>query len=134
MTVDGGLRPGVNATLERVVEDRHCTVRGDQAILSTPNLVMLLEEASMAALEPYLMPGQSSVGVRVEVRHLAATPKGMRVRARATVREIDRRRVTFDVVIDDEVERVGEASHDRFLIDLDRFTERLKQKKVPRPA
>jgi predicted thioesterase len=70
----------------------------------------------------------------VDVRHLAPTPKGMRVRATATVREVDRRRVTFDVVIDDEVERIGEASHDRFVIDVDRFTERLRQKKVPRPA
>jgi predicted thioesterase len=52
----------------------------------------------------------------------------MRVRATATVREIDRRRVTFEVVIDDEVERVGEATHDRFIIDGERYTERLKQK------
>jgi predicted thioesterase len=52
----------------------------------------------------------------------------MRVRATATVREIDRRRVTFDVVIEDEVEKVGEATHDRFIIDGERYTERLKQK------
>jgi predicted thioesterase len=52
----------------------------------------------------------------------------MRVRATATVREVDRRRVTFDVVIEDEVEKVGEATHDRFVIDADRYTDRLKQK------
>jgi len=89
---------------------------------------MLLEEAAVEAMRPYLTPGQDSVGARVEVRHLAATPKGMKVRATATVKTVDRRRVTFEVVIDDEVERIGEASHDRFVIDIDRFIERLKQK------
>jgi predicted thioesterase len=122
------LGPGASGSLEWVVEDRHCTVRGDHAVFSTPSLVMLLEGASIEALRPYLQPGQASVGTRVDVRHLASTPKGMRVRATATVREVDRRRVTFDVVVDDEVERIGEASHDRFIIDINRFTERLEQK------
>jgi len=123
-----GLQPGLTGTLERVVEDGHCTVRGEHAVFSTPSMVSLLEEAADATMRPYLAPGQDSVGLRVDVRHLAATPKGMRVRATATVREIDRRRVTFDVIIEDEVEKVGEATHDRFIIDGDRYTERLKQK------
>ena len=123
-----GLTVGLSGTLERLVEDQHCTVRGDYAVFSTPSMVSLLEEAADETMRPYLGPGQDSVGVRVDVRHLAATPKGMKVRATATVREIDRRRVTFDVVIEDEVEKVGEATHDRFIIDGDRYTERLKQK------
>jgi predicted thioesterase len=122
------LIPGVTGILERVVEDEHCTVRGEYAVFSTPAMVSLLEEAADETMRPYLAPGQDSVGVRVDVRHLAATPKGMRVRATATVREVDRRRVTFDVVIEDEVEKVGEATHDRFVIDADRYTDRLKQK------
>lgn len=122
------LHVGATGTLEWVVEEQHCIHRGEYAILSTPNLVMFLEEAAIEALRPYLAPGQSSVGMQVDVRHLASTPRGMRVRAVATVREIDRRRVTFAVVIDDEVERIGEATHDRFIIDLDRFVERLGQK------
>ena len=123
-----GLTVGLSGTLERLVDDQHCTVRGDYAVFSTPSMVSLLEEAADETMRPYLGPGQDSVGVRVDVRHLAATPKGMKVRATATVREIDRRRVTFDVVIEDEVEKVGEATHDRFIIDGDRYTERLKQK------
>ncbi len=123
-----GLKPGLTGTLELVVEEQHCTVRGELAVFSTPSMVSLLEEAADATLRPYLASGQDSVGLGVEVRHLAATPKGMRVRATATVREIDRRRVTFDVVIEDQVERVGEATHDRFIIDADRYAERLKQK------
>jgi predicted thioesterase len=123
-----GLAVGLTGILERVVEEQHCTVRGDFFVFSTPSMVSLLEEAADETMRPYLGAGQDSVGVRVDVRHLAATPKGMRVRATATVREIDRRRVTFDVVIEDEVEKVGEATHDRFIIDGERYTERLKQK------
>lgn len=123
-----GLVVGLTGTLELTVQDVHCTVRGDFAVFSTPAMVSLLEEAADEAMRPYLGPGQDSVGVRVDVRHLAATPRGMRVRATATVRVIDRRRVTFDVVIEDEVEKVGEATHDRFIIDGDRYTDRLKQK------
>jgi predicted thioesterase len=123
-----GLTVGLTGTLERLVEDQHCTVRGEYAVFSTPSMVSLLEEAADETMRPYLGPGQDSVGVRVDVRHLAATPKGMKVRATATVKEIDRRRVTFDVIIEDEVEKVGEATHDRFIIDGDRYTERLKQK------
>jgi predicted thioesterase len=123
-----GLTVGLTGSLERLVEDQHCTVRGEYAVFSTPSMVSLLEEAADETMRPYLGPGQDSVGVRVDVRHLAATPKGMKVRATATVKEIDRRRVTFDVIIEDEVEKVGEATHDRFIIDGDRYTERLKQK------
>jgi predicted thioesterase len=122
------LGPGASAVLEWVVEEKHCTQRGDQLIFSTPNLVLLLEEAAIKALEPYLEAGQGSVGARVDVAHLAPTPVGMRVRATASVREIDRRRVTFEVVVEDEVERIGEASHDRFVIDIDRFEQRLAAK------
>lgn len=125
------LHVGATGNLEWVVEDRHCTQRGAYAIFSTPNMVMLLEETAMEALRPFLGPDQSSVGIRVDVRHLASTPRGMRVRATATVRAIDRRRVTFDVVIDDEVERIGEATHERFIIDLDTFMARLAQKMGP---
>jgi predicted thioesterase len=120
--------PGATGELSRIVEESDCVHRGAYAVLSTPSLVRLLEEAAIEALRPYLAPGQDSVGSRVEVRHLAPTPRGMRVTAVATVTEVDRRRVTFSVAIDDERERIGEAAHDRFIIDLAKFEERLAAK------
>lgn len=126
--MDKALRAGVSETVEWVVEDRHCTMRAGQPVLATPSMVWLLEDTAARALQPYLKENQATVGSRVEVRHLAPTPKGMRVRATATVREIDGRRVTFEVVIEDEVERVGEAFHERVIVDLDRFTERVRKK------
>lgn len=122
------LRAGVSATLEWVVEDRHCTMRAGEPVLATPSMVWLLEDAAARVLQSYLEANQATVGSRVEVRHLAPTPKGMRVRATATVGEVDGRRVTFEVLIEDEIERVGEAFHERVIIDLDRFTERVRKK------
>jgi predicted thioesterase len=82
----------------------------------------------MKVLEPHLGPEHGSVGTRVDVRHLAPTPNGMRVRATAEVVEVDRRRVVFKVSITDEVEPIGEATHERFIVDLNRFEERLRAK------
>ena len=127
------LKIGASGELEWLVAAEHCTRRGEEDIFSTPNLVRLLEEASIEALAPYLTAEQGSVGSRVEVKHLAATPRGMTVRARAEVTEIDRRRVVFQVLIDDEVERIGEAIHERFIVDLERFEARVKAKRQAVP-
>jgi predicted thioesterase len=122
------LAPGAKGSAAHLVEDRHCTQRGDYRIFSTPNMVQLLENAAIDALKPYLGEGQVSVGTWIEVQHLAPTPKGMTVRAEAVVREIDRARVTFDVEIFDDIEKIGAAVHDRFILDLDRYLPRLEKK------
>jgi predicted thioesterase len=79
-------------------------------------------------VKPHLKPGQGQVGVSVTVRHMAATPMGKKVRAEAELTGIDRRRLSFKVKVYDEVEQVGESEHDRFVIDLDKYMERLKKK------
>ncbi|MEV0821235.1 thioesterase family protein [Nonomuraea rubra] len=120
------LTPGVSATLTWVVAERHCTRRGEHDIFSTPNLVHLIEDAAIEALAPYLGEGQGSVGSKVEIAHVAPTLKGGKVTATATVTEVDRRRVAFSVVAEDENGRVGEGTHERFVIDLDRFAAKLR--------
>jgi predicted thioesterase len=124
------LRPGARGEVGWTVEAQHCTRRGEYDIFSTPAMVMLLETAAMEAMAPFLGEGQGSVGSSVAVRHLAPTLKGMRIRAVATVREVDRRRVAFDVEVWDDVEKVGEADHERFVVDLDRYERRLDQKRA----
>jgi predicted thioesterase len=89
---------------------------------------MLLEMAAIEALNPRLPEGFVSVGTRVEVRHLAPTPLGMRVWADARVEAVDGSKVTFSVKIFDQAEQVGEATHDRHVLDLDRYTRRLAKK------
>ena len=100
----------------------------DVHVLATPRLVGLLEEAAIRAVEPGLPTGTGTVGTRLDVRHLAATPVGMRVRARATVREVEGRRLAYEVEAHDEVEKVAEGSHERFQIDQRRFLARVAQK------
>jgi len=101
---------------------------GRVPVLGTPALVALMEQAAVTALEDHLEAGQTSVGVRIDVRHLAATPVGMRVRARAELMAVEGRRLTFRVEAWDEVELVGQADHERVLVDQARFVQRVEGK------
>ncbi len=96
--------------------------------LSTPSLVAFCEECARLIVDPMLEPGQKTVGTRIELRHLAATPPGMRVTVRAEIVEVNGRRLRFRVEAYDEVERIGEAEHERFIIDEGRFNRRLLEK------
>jgi fluoroacetyl-CoA thioesterase len=97
-------------------------------VLATPRLVALLEQAAIRAVEPHLPPGGGTVGTRIDVRHLAATPVGMRATIRATLREVDGRRLVFDIEGHDEAERIVEGTHERFQIDQARFLARIATK------
>jgi fluoroacetyl-CoA thioesterase len=97
-------------------------------VLATPRLVALLEQAAIRAVEPHLSPGGGTVGTRIDVRHLAATPVGMRAVIRATLREVDGRRLVFDIEGYDEAERIVEGAHERFQIDQARFLARIAAK------
>jgi predicted thioesterase len=97
-------------------------------VLATPRLVGLLEEAAIAAVQARLPAGAGTVGTRIDVKHLAATPVGMRVRARAVVREVDGRRYVYDVEAHDDVEKIAEGTHERFQIAQARFLERVAEK------
>jgi fluoroacetyl-CoA thioesterase len=123
------IETGVTATLARTVGEEHCTTRGQYDIFSTPNLVLLLEEAAIEALAPHLEADQDSVGSRVDVSHVAPTLKGQEVTAVATVTGVDRRRVTFEVEISDDVEVIGRATHERFVVDVPKLEARLAEKR-----
>lgn len=120
---------GVTGTLTRTVTRDVTTQRGDLHIYSTPNVVLLLEEAAIEALRPHLDEGHDSVGSRVEVAHTAPTLEGQIVTAVATVTEVDRRRVVFDIVVRDDLEEIARGTHERFVIQLDKFTTRLEDKR-----
>ena len=97
-------------------------------VLATPVLVGFCEEAARTMIEPGLESGQKTVGTQISLEHLAATPLGMRVSVRAELVEIDRRRLRFEIEAHDELEIVGRATHDRFVIDTERFEERIAEK------
>jgi predicted thioesterase len=90
-------------------------------VLGTPTLVAILENAAVKALSGHLPPGQTSVGGRMDIRHLASTPVGMDVRAQAELVEVSGRRLVFQVEAWDEVEEIGKGTHERFAVDEKRF-------------
>ncbi len=119
---------GTTGTLVRLVEEKSCTTRGEYQIFSTPNLVLLLEETAIEALAPFLPPTQSSVGTQVNVAHSAATLLGQTVTCTATVTEVDRRRIVFEITAHDGVEAITSGTHERFVVDLQKFGGRLAEK------
>jgi len=97
-------------------------------VLATPIMVLLMENAALEAVRPYLEPGESCVGTHVDIVHLAATPAGQRVIAEATVTEVEGRRVSFAVTARDATEEIGRGRHERIVIDMAGFLKRLKKK------
>jgi fluoroacetyl-CoA thioesterase len=125
------LIPGLTAELELRVTEADTASRwgsGLVPVFSTPALVGLMESAAVQALKEALQPGQTTVGGHIDVRHLAATPVGMTVRARAELTAVDGRKLTFHIQAWDEVEQIGEASHERFVIDEAKFIARTQAK------
>jgi fluoroacetyl-CoA thioesterase len=101
---------------------------GAVAVFATPEMVRLMERAAVNGLAPYLAPGQQSVGTMVNVKHLAATPLGATVTARAELVSVDGRRLVFKVSAHDGTELIGEGTHERALIDLAKFEQRVAAK------
>lgn len=125
------LAAGLTGEVEKTVTDGDTAERwgsGLVPVLGTPTLVAMMENAAVNALEGHLPADQTSVGGRMDVRHLAPTPVGMAVRARAELLEVDGRRLVFTVEASDEVERIGEATHERFILDRDGFVAKAEAK------
>jgi predicted thioesterase len=98
------------------------------AVMSTPTMVAMMELAAMDAIRGYLDAGEGSVGMAIDVQHVAATPPGHRVRAEAEVTKCEGRRLELSVRAFDEAEEIGSGIHRRAIIDAAKFTERLKPK------
>ena len=125
------LEPGLTGELSiTVTEDLTAAALGSGSVnvYATPAMIVLLEAAAIKALEGHLAEGFTSVGISVDVKHLAATPVGMTVRARALLKAIDGRRLVFEVSAWDPVERIGEGTHERFIVDYQRFMDRIRSK------
>jgi predicted thioesterase len=126
-----GLVPGLSGQVEIVVAAEHTAPHvgsGQVAVLATPVLVNLLEAAALEAAERFVPEGHQTVGTRLDVQHFAATPIGMRVVARAEVVEVKGRVITFKLSAEDEVEPIGGGTHERVIINLERFDVRMQAK------
>ena len=128
MSVTVGLRGEATAAVTAANTAAACG-SGQLAVFGTPFLIALMEEAACRALTPALEPGQSSVGTHLDVRHDAPSPVGASVRAEAEVTAVDGRRITFRVAAWDGAGPIGSGTHERWLIQPDRFLARAEARR-----
>lgn len=126
------LKIGAEYTLEAEVLES-MTARqmgsGQAEVLATPSLLALMEQAAWKSVAPMLEEGQSTVGTFAALKHLAATPSGMRVRVTARLMAVDRRKLSFFIEAFDAAEKIAEAEHERFVIDSAKFMAKAESKK-----
>jgi predicted thioesterase len=122
-----GLKHAQAFTVTEAMTPAH--LRGDSIrVLATPEMVRLVEQTAIQAVQSLLKPGQTTVGTRIDVAHLAATPEGMTATIAVELTAVDRRRLTFRFEVHDEVEKVGEGTHERFVIDREQRMPRMQAK------
>jgi fluoroacetyl-CoA thioesterase len=128
-----GLEPGLSGRAELVVGEQHTAPRvgsGMVHVLATPVMINLIEAAALAAIEPRLPKGYQSLGTRLDVRHIAATPVGMKVSALASVESVSGRTIRFKVEARDEKELIGDGTHERVVVNVAKFDQRVQRKLV----
>jgi predicted thioesterase len=127
----GQIAPGLTGTAEIVVGPEHTAPfvgSGRIAVLATPVMINIIEAAALAAVEHLLPVGHQSLGIRLDISHTAATPVGLRVIATAEVIQIEGRTISFRVTARDDFEPIGGGSHERIVVSVARFDERVQRK------
>jgi predicted thioesterase len=121
----------MTGTAELIVGEEHTAPSigsGRVHVLATPVMINLIEAAALAAIEDQLPEGTQSLGTHLNVRHIAATPVGMKVRALAEVVAVDGRTVRFAVTVKDEMDLIGDGTHERVVVNVAKFDARVQKK------
>lgn len=122
---------GIKEKIEKVVEEENLASSMKSGLLpvfATPGMVALMEETSWKCVAPYLEEGCGTVGTSLEIKHVAATPLGMKVYCESELVEVDGRRLVFNVKVYDEKELIGEGKHERFIVNNEKFTAKANSK------
>src|SRR5258708_27478761 len=130
----GRLKAGMTGSAELLVGEAHTAPRvgsGKVRVLATPVMINLIEAAALDAVESLLPPGYQSLGTVLNVRHIAATPVGMRARATVEVERVEGRTVFFKVQVHDEKELIGDGTHERVVVNVEKFDQRVQTKLLP---
>ncbi len=126
------LQTGIKGSIEWTVTPERCAGAvgsGELDVFATPAMIALIEETAWRSVAPELEPGQGTVGTALDVRHLSATPVGLRVRCETELTELDRRRLVFTVKVYDPFGLVGEGTHERFVIQYEKFMKKVDEKR-----
>lgn len=122
------LQPGLTYTCHLKVEECHLAINvgsGDLRVLATPSMIALMEEAAMRAVAPYLPQGSTTVGGRIASVHVKPTAHGCSISATATLKSVEGKKLEFSIEARDEAGVIGEGDHVRFIVDKERFMERV---------
>jgi fluoroacetyl-CoA thioesterase len=131
MTLEDFIGPGMVREEKFIVEEEHTAYHigsGDEKVLGTPWMISFMERVSNRLVAAHLPEGQMSVGVHVDVKHLAATPIKAEIRVRAEVLEVVKNRVKMSIQAWDSQDKIGEGTHLRAVVDKDRFMDRVMAK------
>ena len=126
------LTVGIKGTLERTVSEgltAKAMGSGELPVFATPAVIALAEETAWKSVAPELEEGQGTVGTKMDLAHIAATPLGMKVRCESELVEIDRRKLVFSIAVFDEKEKVAEGRHERFIVDNAKFLSKAEGKR-----
>ncbi len=127
------LQTGIKGKIELTVTKDKCAGAigsGELDVFATPAMIALIEETCWKSVAPFLQPGEGTVGTALNVRHVAATPVGLRVTCETELTLLDRRRMVFDIKVFDPFGLVGEGTHERFLIQYDKFMQKVNEKRA----
>jgi predicted thioesterase len=131
MGEDIKLQAGIKGYSSGIVTEQNTALAmrsGEIEVYATPAMIALMEEAAVKCLKEYLPADKTSVGVKMNVAHISATPLNNQVRAEATLVLVDARRLSFELVASDETGKIGEGTHERVLVDREKFMSKTLEK------
>lgn len=125
------LKPGIiGSAQDMVTEERTAALMGSGGlrVYATPRMTAMMEYTAWSSVEPYMEDGMGTVGTKLDISHLAASPVGAEIRYESELTEVDRRRLVFSVKAFDDAGLIGEGTHERFIIDNAKFMSRAESK------
>ncbi len=123
-----GIKGRVDVTVNETISATNPAAGGEMNVFGTPFVIALMEQAADKSVRPYLEPGCATVGTMVNMHHLAATPMGMKAYAESELLEADGRKLLFRVAVYDEVSLVAEGTHERFIIQKEKFMKKTESR------
>lgn len=131
--MDLSLKTGIIGEAKTVVSEKNTAIAyssGSVPVFATPAMIALMENAALSSVQPYLPEGHTTVGIKISSSHSAATPVGMEVVAKSELVEIDGKRLVFTVTAFDAKDKIGEGTHERFIINEEKFLKKAQEKKA----
>ncbi|GAA0123889.1 MAG: thioesterase family protein [Clostridium argentinense] len=129
--MDNKLKIGLNAIIEKIVTEEDTAINhgsGTLKVYATPAMIGLMENTSKNAVDLYLDSGYTTVGIEINVKHIKATPIGMKVKCESVVKDIQGKKIIFLTKVYDENGLVGEGTHSRYIVNADNFMKNLGNK------